>query len=107
MDDTNLSRRAMLRLVVLGGAVTAGAGTLLAACGGGPNCESTSGLSGAELTTRVQAEYVESSPDAAKKCSNCNFFIGAPTPTACGTCRSIKGPINPNGHCKLWAAKPA
>jgi hypothetical protein len=106
MDDTRLTRRSMLRLVVLGGAAAAAGASLLSACGGGPTCTDTSGLSQAELATRTTSEYVEATPDAAKHCGNCNFYRG-PAEGACGTCTVLKGPINPAGHCKLWAAKPA
>lgn len=105
MEDTRMTRRSMLRLVVLGSAATAAAGALLSACGGsGPTCTDTSGLSQAELATRTTSEYVEASPDASKRCNNCNFYRG-PQEGACGTCTVLKGPINPAGHCKLWAVK--
>jgi len=76
-------------------------------CGKSVNCNDVSALSAAELRVRNEtAKYVENSPDPAKKCSMCALFQAA-APKQCGACQVVKGPINPDGYCVLFVAKPA
>lgn len=79
----------------------------LVACSKEPQCNDASGLSpdDARLRTDVAA-YVEQSPDPAKRCAGCMQFTSAGD-KACGSCKVVKGPINPGGTCKLFVAKPA
>lgn len=109
MSD-EITRREMMKrsLLVLGAA--AGAGAVLAGCGdddegGALTCTDTSGLTDAEKQLRTQQEYTDHSPFDDKTCANCRFFQAAQQPDSCGTCQVVKGPIHPEGHCKLWAAK--
>jgi hypothetical protein len=44
--------------------------------------------------------------DATKRCSGCLHYLPA-APNKCGGCKVVKGPINPDGNCNLYAAKPA
>ena len=62
-------------------------------------------LSAADAQVRVSLQYVDNSVEAGKMCSLCQQFIPA-APDACGTCKVVKGPINPKGYCKSFAAKP-
>jgi len=39
------------------------------------------------------------SPKGSQKCSNCALFI-APS-----SCKSVEGPVSPNGWCKIWVKK--
>ncbi len=69
------------------------------------SCNDTTGLSPTDLTIRTALAYVDVSTEPGKVCSGCQQFI--PTvPNACGTCKVVKGPINP-GNCKSFVAKPA
>jgi hypothetical protein len=103
----NLSRRDLLQQSAAFGAVAVfGA----AACGKeAPKllvCSDTTGLTPSELMIRTALAYVEPSPQPEKVCSRCQQFI--PTaPDACGTCKVLKGPVNPGGSCKSFVAKPA
>lgn len=95
-----LRRMAVLPLVA---ALPAG----LAACNRGPKCDDTTGLSPEDLKTRTEvAAYEEKSPDITRYCSTCVQFNPAGS-NACGTCKLVKGPINPEGTCKLYVAKPS
>jgi hypothetical protein len=78
----------------------------LAGCSKGPHCEDTSGLSpdDAKLRTEIAA-YVDVSTDPTKHCADCIQFVSAGK-DACGTCKVVKGPINPVGSCKLFQKKP-
>jgi hypothetical protein len=72
-----------------------------------PHCTDESGLTPDEVTARHTLEYVEKTPDLQKYCDNCQQFVAPPAGKACGTCKVVKGPINPKGHCKSWLAKGA
>lgn len=98
-------RAALLRVVAL--PFAAAVGTELAACSKGPKCDDTSGLSPDDAKIRTEvAAYQEQAPDQTKRCALCLQFNSAGD-KACGTCKVVKGPINPGGYCKLFQAKPA
>lgn len=127
MSDQNnqSSRREFLqRLTLLG---TAGVVTpmVLSACGGNGeqggdttaggeaasasdfSCTDTSGLSEQEIQMRNNAEYVDDSPNADKRCDNCQLYTEPAGDAQCGGCQVIKGPIHPEGYCNLWVAQQA
>jgi hypothetical protein len=106
MDD-KLSRRDVLRKTAALGAFAA-FGT--AACSKQPAplaCTDTSALSPADLAVRTSLAYVDTSVQVGKTCSNCQQFVPTAAANACGTCKVVKGPINPNGNCKAYVARPA
>ena len=78
----------------------------LGACKKELACSDTAGLSDAELAMRNAQAYQDKSPEADKLCVGCQLFVPA-SPTECGKCSLIKGPISPNGYCKAWVKKPA
>jgi hypothetical protein len=106
MDD-KLSRREVLqRGAGLGALVVLGAA---AACHKAPAalaCTDTTGLAAGDLQVRTSLGYEDTSTQPGKQCSGCVQFIPGPQ-GACGTCKVIKGPINPGGYCKSFAPKPA
>jgi hypothetical protein len=103
--DTLLSRRDLL-------ARAAGLGVLTAvgsACSKEPkalSCVDTTSLAAADLQVRTALGYVDNSTEPGKLCTGCQQFLPGP-PDACGTCKVVKGPINPKGYCKSFVAKPA
>lgn len=106
-DEKLISRRELLGKTIALGAVAAGAGVLLSACGSeesGPNCTDVSGLNAAQQATRTNLNYVEHSTMQGKNCANCSLFT-AGAANACGTCSAVPGPINPGGHCNAWAGQ--
>jgi hypothetical protein len=106
MADRIPRREAIRRLALFSAAAAAPAWLL--ACKGKPSCTDVSGLSSDDINARNNtAAYVDATPDPAKKCSNCVQFVAAGDPKACGSCKVVKGPINPEGYCRLWVAKPA
>jgi hypothetical protein len=101
-----LTRRDLLqKTVALGLFTVAGA-----ACGKsepkGLSCSDTTSLSAADASVRVSLAYVDKSTDPSKTCTGCQQFLPGP-PDACGSCKVLKGPINPKGNCKSFVAKPA
>jgi hypothetical protein len=68
-------------------------------------CTDTSGLYDAEIATRTKNEYVDRSSDPIEHCFNCENFESAEQRDSCGTCRTVKGPIHPLGHCIAWILK--
>jgi hypothetical protein len=105
-DERLIKRRDLLKGAALLGVTAAGAGRLLAGCGGDElSCSDVSQLTDAQRQTRTRQAYVEQTPDATKRCDNCTFFTAAQN--ACGSCSVVPGPINPAGYCTSWAARPA
>ena len=104
--DARIPRREALRhLAVLSLTAVVPAG--LVACSKKTSCTDVTGLSGEEVNQRNNiAAYVDLAPDASKKCALCAHYVPA-APNACGTCKVVKGPIHPDGTCKLFVAKPA
>jgi hypothetical protein len=107
-QDTDMSekvsRRDVLRRGTALGVLVAVSGT---ACGKKNQplaCFDTSDLTPAEVTIRRNLAYVDVSFELGKLCSQCQQFIPA-GPNACGTCKIMKGPINPLGYCKSFVAK--
>jgi hypothetical protein len=68
-------------------------------------CTDTSSLAPADAQVRTALAYVDISTEPGKVCNGCQQFIPAPQPATCGTCKVVKGPINPNGNCKSFVAK--
>jgi TAT (twin-arginine translocation) pathway signal sequence len=103
--DERLSRRDVLKHSAALGALAAVGGV---ACSKPKSlsCVDTTSLSAADAQTRVTLVYVDNSVEPGKTCSGCQQFIPA-APDACGTCKVVKGPINPKGNCKSFVAKPA
>lgn len=101
-----LSRRAALgRMVALPLVAAIPAG--LAGCDRGPKCDDTTGLSPEDIKVRKEvAVYEEKSPDITRYCSACIQFT-PPGSNGCGGCKVVKGPIHPEGTCKLFVAKPS
>jgi hypothetical protein len=107
MDD-KLSRRDLLQnaaalstLAVFGAAACSKPQVAL-------SCMDTTGLAPADaaLRTSPAVNYADYSTEPGKSCTKCQQFNPA-APNTCGTCKVLKGPVNPNGYCKLFAAKPA
>jgi hypothetical protein len=69
------------------------------------SCTDATGLSAAEMMVRTSLGYVDRSPDEKKDCKACAQFVPAQAAATCGTCRVVKGPINPEGYCKSFVAK--
>lgn len=69
------------------------------------SCDGVVGLSVEDLQLRRTLGYVDRSPDPKKSCSLCQQFEPAPSNGSCGRCKMIKGPIHPEGNCKVYALK--
>jgi hypothetical protein len=101
-DRPDISRR---RLLVLGGLGGLG-GLLLIGCKKKELvCTDTAGLAPADAEGRKSLAYTEPTPDPNKPCSKCVQFVEPVSSDVCGGCKVLKGPISPNGTCKVWAAK--
>lgn len=102
MADLIARREALRHLLVLSAAAAAPA--FLLACSKKPSCSDVTGLSPDDVTARGTNTYTDTAPDASKKCSLCAQYQPAAA-NSCGTCKVIKGPISPEGWCKLYVAK--
>ncbi len=107
MND-KLSRR---DLIQRGAALGAMAAFGAAACGKEKatvlSCNDTTGLSTQDVGIRTMLKYVDVSTDPAKTCLKCQQFLAPPSPGTCGTCKVLKGNVNPSGSCASFAAKTA
>ena len=106
MDDSKMTRRTYLQTIAVGFAA-AGLGGLSACKSGAAElvCTDTAGLSEMDATLRKSLAYADKSVLADKNCENCVQFIPAGAANSCGTCKLVKGPVNPKGYCSGWAAK--
>ncbi|MGH7298047.1 MAG: high-potential iron-sulfur protein [Polyangiaceae bacterium] len=107
MQD-KMSRRFLLRQSAALGALALLGGTV-AACSkkaAALACTDTSGLSTTDTQVRVALAYVDTSVTPGKSCTGCQQFIAPAAAGTCGTCKVVKGPINPGGYCKSFVAKP-
>lgn len=105
MKDLIARRDALRHLGVLA-ASFALPGVLQSGCSRRPSCADVTGLSPDEVRARNDtAAYTETAPDPSKKCSLCAQWVPPPSTPACGGCKVVKGPINPEGGCRLFVAK--
>ena len=84
----------------------AGAAAMNVASGEGAafSCTDVSKLTKEQIQTRKALQYVDASPHADKRCSNCRLFKPPAAGEQCGTCQVVPGPIHPKGHCTAWVA---
>jgi len=85
-----------------GGAETAALREKARSLGTGLDCSDVSDLQPAESRTREENEYRQHTGKDYQFCLNCLNFVPATAPSACGTCKTVRGPINPDGWCKQW-----
>jgi hypothetical protein len=97
-----LERRRALQKIALGALTLIPAASL--ACGKRLDCTDVAGLTPDEQEARRANVYVDKSPDPSKRCDNCGQYVAA-APDQCGGCKVLKGPVHPQGYCKLWVTK--
>ena len=66
------------------------------------DCSDVVLLGAAELATRTSNEYRQHSDLPDQFCLSCLNYVPPANPATCGTCKTVKGPINPDGWCKQW-----
>jgi hypothetical protein len=66
-------------------------------------CKDLSGLSDSELAAREQLGYVETSVFEDRACANCQLFVKSDQSLSCGSCLAMKGPVEQQGYCSVWA----
>lgn len=91
-----MSRSTPTRRTLLIGAAVAGAAPLaaLGAAHAAPGA-----------LAKATAKY-QDKPMNGQMCSGCRFWLPGKTPKDKGQCQLVAGPIDPNGWCQLYAAKP-
>jgi high potential iron-sulfur protein len=68
------------------------------------SCADTTSLSSADAQVRTALMYIDNSTEPGKSCSGCQQFLPGPA-DACGSCKVLRGPINPTGYCKSFVVK--
>jgi len=100
-DPAFVSRRRLL-----GGAATAAltlVGVGVAGCKKAPLvCDGLPGIAPADLQLRTTLEYKDTSLALDRLCVDCTLFVVAQAEDTCGTCKVVRGPINPKGTCKVF-----
>lgn len=102
MKRTELSRRELLSGVGRSALLLPAAALL--GCTSSPKCNDVSSLSPEDAKARADQAYLEAGADRTRLCDLCQQWEPGPE-GACGTCKVIKGPINPKGTCNLFAKK--
>jgi hypothetical protein len=93
------SRRSFLRLLVVGATV----GSCRRESPPADPCMDIRDLSDADRQTRYATNYVAHTAFPDQRCDTCQFWLPPTSPSPCGGCVVVKGPIHPNGHCTSWA----
>jgi hypothetical protein len=68
------------------------------------SCNDVTGLQPADVEARKSLEYKDLADKLELACSNCAQFV-APAGSNCATCRIMRGPVHPDGWCKVFAPK--
>jgi High potential iron-sulfur protein len=98
----DLSRR---NLIGSGGALLIALAVGEAATAAGPACPSVNSLPFSQRNQRRSLGYLDSSPDAKKRCGGCAFFTG--TQVGCGKCQMLGGGmVSADATCNSFAPKP-
>jgi len=69
------------------------------------DCSDVAFLTAAELGTRTSNEYRQHHEIPDQFCLSCLNYVPPPKEGTCGTCKTVKGPINPDGWCKQWTQR--
>jgi hypothetical protein len=85
-----------------GGAATAALRERARRLGAGLDCSDVSALQPAEARTRTDNAYRQHTERDDQFCLGCLNFEPNAVETACGACKTVRGPINPDGWCKQW-----
>ena len=64
-------------------------------------CTDDRALSEGDRTARVAVAYADRAPDPERTCDRCQHYL--PAGDGCGTCKLLRGPINPQGTCNVFA----
>jgi hypothetical protein len=91
-DDKTISRAGMIQKLALAPIAIGALAALRAEADAAPTM------------TQAAAGYVSKSPNK-NKCSACTFFIPGKKMGSAGTCKLVKGTIQPGGWCKFFSAK--
>ena len=75
----------------------------LSSCRGTDPCDDLSTLTADEINERKSYNYLKESPDQAKTCKNCEFWIEPEEGQSCGSCGLFEGPVHTNGYCDSWS----
>jgi hypothetical protein len=68
-------------------------------------CLDVTGLEPDDAQARSALGYSEPAPDVSKGCGGCVQYVAPNATGSCGSCKVLKGPIHPNGTCKVFTPK--
>ena len=67
-------------------------------------CDDVAGLTPADIEARKALQYKDHSDTPEHACKNCAQYV-EPEGSGCATCRVMRGPVHPEGSCKVFASK--
>ncbi len=107
MSLRQITRREALRLCGGAGAAVGVLGVLDIGCKKEPSfaCLDTTGLTPDEVQARTTLAYVDTATEPGRNCVACQQYVAPPSGSGCGTCKVLKGPVHPQGGCKVFSAK--
>jgi len=68
------------------------------------SCNDTSKLSPEDINSRNALGYVDTTTEPGKVCLKCQQYVPAASADQCAGCKVLKGPIHPNGYCRVYVA---
>lgn len=69
------------------------------------DCTDTTGLSEQQVHVREALNYTDDSSRPNQTCSNCQLWEEAQVHGHCGGCKTVPGPIHPEGWCSAWVSR--
>jgi hypothetical protein len=72
----------------------------------GVSCEGIAALSPADVQLRSTLGYVDTTPQPDRPCTACTLYVPPQAEGVCGLCKVVRGPIHPNGTCRVFLRKP-
>lgn len=104
MTTKTHSRRTMLRVLgAFGGTMAV---LPVVGCSGGGESAGCNDMAGVDVRTRTALNYLTESTDPARRCSGCTLYVAPTGGNACGTCQAFPGPVEANGTCNSFVARP-
>ena len=67
-------------------------------------CDNVGGLAPADIEARKNLQYKERADTPEQACKKCSQYLPAEG-SGCATCRVVRGPIHPDGWCKVFTPK--
>jgi hypothetical protein len=65
-------------------------------------CEGGEAMPPSDVQLRSALAYVDTTTEPEKSCLKCFLYLPPKVEESCGTCKVVRGPIHPNGTCRVF-----